>query len=156
VAGADRLQRRALQLPPGRARLHRRGGQAQQLSDESRKILDIPDLAVSATCVRVPVFTGHSVSLNAAFARELPVPRALELLRQAPGAKLCDVPNLLEATGRNEVLVGRVRPDQTVEHGLALFLSGDNMRKGTRSTPCRLQSACRSGRGAKKRRLQPA
>jgi aspartate-semialdehyde dehydrogenase len=85
---------------------------------------------VSATCVRVPVFTGHSVSLNAAFERALPVPRALELLRQAPGVRLCDVPNPLEATGCDEVLVGRVRPDPTVEHGLALFLSGDNLRKG--------------------------
>jgi len=101
-----------------------------KLRDESRKILDIPDLAVSATCVRVPVFTGHSVSLNAQFARELPVTRALELLREAPGVRLCDVPNPLEATGRDEVLVGRVRPDPTVEHGLALFLSGDNLRKG--------------------------
>ena len=101
-----------------------------KLRDESRKILGIPELLVSATCVRVPVFTGHSVSLNVEFARALPVPRALEILRAAPGVRLCDVPNPLEATGRDEVLVGRVRPDPTVEHGLALFLSGDNLRKG--------------------------
>jgi aspartate-semialdehyde dehydrogenase len=101
-----------------------------KLREESRKILEIPDLPVSGTCVRVPVWTGHSLSINAEFDRPLPVAKALELLRQAPGVVLSDVPNPLEATGRDEVFVGRVRPDPTVRHGLALFVCGDNLRKG--------------------------
>ncbi|MBX9944179.1 MAG: aspartate-semialdehyde dehydrogenase [Reyranella sp.] len=101
-----------------------------KLRDETRKILEIPGLPVSGTCVRVPVYTGHSLSINAEFERALPVERALELLRAAPGVALSDVPNPLEATGRDEVFVGRVRRDPTVEHGLALFVAGDNLRKG--------------------------
>jgi aspartate-semialdehyde dehydrogenase len=101
-----------------------------KLREESRKILEIPDLAVSGTCVRVPVWTGHSLSMNVAFDRPLPVAKALEILRAAPGVELSDVPNPLEATGRDSVFVGRVRPDPTVRHGLALFVSGDNLRKG--------------------------
>jgi aspartate-semialdehyde dehydrogenase len=101
-----------------------------KLRDETRKILEIPDLPVSGTCVRVPVFTGHSLSLNAEFERALSPERAIELLREAPGVRLSDVPNPLEATGIDEVLVGRVRRDPTVPHGLALFVSGDNLRKG--------------------------
>jgi aspartate-semialdehyde dehydrogenase len=101
-----------------------------KLRDESRKILEIPALPVSGTCVRVPVYSGHSLSINAEFDRDLPVPVALELLRAAPGVMLSDVPNPLEATGRDEVFVGRVRRDPTVKHGLALFVCGDNLRKG--------------------------
>jgi len=101
-----------------------------KLRDETRKILEIPGLPVSGTCVRVPVYTGHSLSINAEFERALPVERALDLLRAAPGVALSDVPNPLEATGRDEVFVGRVRRDPTVEHGLALFVAGDNLRKG--------------------------
>ena len=101
-----------------------------KLRDESRKILEIPDLPVSGTCVRVPVWTGHSISMNVEFDRPLPVAKALELLRAAPGVVVTDVPNPLEATGRDEVFVGRVRSDPTVKHGLALFVSGDNLRKG--------------------------
>jgi len=101
-----------------------------KLRDESRKILGVPDLPVSGTCVRVPVFTGHSVSLNVEFERPLSAARALELLHAAPGVVVCDVPNPLEATGKDPVLVGRVRVDPTVPHGLALFVVGDNLRKG--------------------------
>jgi aspartate-semialdehyde dehydrogenase len=101
-----------------------------KLRDESRKILGLPDLAVSGTCVRVPVFTGHSLSLNVEFERPIQAERALELLRQAPGVIVSDVPNPLEATGRDEVFVGRVRPDRSAENGLALFVVGDNLRKG--------------------------
>jgi aspartate-semialdehyde dehydrogenase len=101
-----------------------------KLRDETRRILDLPNLPVSGTCVRVPVFTGHSLSINAEFERPLPVERALELLSRAPGVVLSDVPNPLEATGQDPVFVGRVRRDPTVEHGLALFVSGDNLRKG--------------------------
>jgi aspartate-semialdehyde dehydrogenase len=101
-----------------------------KLRDESRKILEIPDLLVSGTCVRVPVYTGHSLSINAEFEREISVQKALEILRGAQGVVVSDVPNPLEATGRDPVFVGRVRRDPTVEHGLALFVTGDNLRKG--------------------------
>ncbi|HQN54516.1 MAG TPA: aspartate-semialdehyde dehydrogenase [Novosphingobium sp.] len=101
-----------------------------KLRDESRKILNIPGLPVSGTCVRVPVFTGHSMSINAEFERPISPARALELLGQAPGVVVTAVPNPLEATGKDPVFVGRVRVDPTVEHGLALFVVGDNLRKG--------------------------
>jgi aspartate-semialdehyde dehydrogenase len=101
-----------------------------KLRDESRKILEIPGLPVSGTCVRVPVFTGHSLSINAEFERPISVQQATELLRQAPGVELAEVPNPLAATGRDPVFVGRIRRDPTVEHGLVLFVTGDNLRKG--------------------------
>ncbi len=102
----------------------------QKLRDESRKILGIEDLSVSATCVRVPVFCGHSLSINARFERQLTVTEARSLLEQAPGVAFSEVPTPLLATGTDVSLVGRLRVDPTVEHGLALFLSGDNLRKG--------------------------
>ncbi|OBJ81318.1 aspartate-semialdehyde dehydrogenase [Mycobacterium colombiense] len=104
----------------------------QKLRHESRKILGIPDLAVSGTCVRVPVFTGHSLSINAEFARPLSPERARELLDGAPGVKVVDVPTPLAAAGVDESLVGRIRHDPGVPdgRGLALFISGDNLRKG--------------------------
>jgi aspartate-semialdehyde dehydrogenase len=101
-----------------------------KLRDETRRILDIPGLPVSGTCVRVPVFTGHSLSLNVEFARPISVEQALALLGEAPGVVVTDVPNPLEASGADPVFVGRVRPDPTVAHGLALFVVGDNLRKG--------------------------
>jgi len=101
-----------------------------KLVAESRKILEIPGLPVSGTCVRVPVFTGHSLSINAEFERPISPARALELLGAAPGVVVSDVPNPLEATGKDPVFVGRVRQDPTVAHGLALFVVGDNLRKG--------------------------
>ncbi|MBN8500803.1 MAG: aspartate-semialdehyde dehydrogenase [Sphingomonadales bacterium] len=101
-----------------------------KLRDESRKILGIPALPVSGTCVRVPVFTGHALSINAEFDRPISVARALQLLGSAPGVVITEVPNPLEATGKDPVFVGRVRPDPTVAHGLALFVVGDNLRKG--------------------------
>jgi aspartate-semialdehyde dehydrogenase len=104
----------------------------QKLRNESRKILGLPDLLVSGTCVRVPVFTGHSLSVNAEFARPLSVARATELLSMAPGVTLVDVPTPLAAAGVDESLVGRIRVDPGVPdgRGLALFISGDNLRKG--------------------------
>ncbi len=104
----------------------------QKLRNESRKILGIPELRVSGTCVRVPVYTGHSLSLNAEFARPLPAKRAEELLRDAPGVVLTDVPTPLEAAGKDPSYVGRIRQDPGVEdeRGLALFVSNDNLRKG--------------------------
>ena len=101
-----------------------------KLRNESRKILDIPKLPVSGTCVRVPVFTGHSLSINAAFERPITVETAMRLLRAAPGVVVTDIPNPLAATGTDPVLVGRIRPDPTAEHGLVMFVSGDNLRKG--------------------------
>ncbi|WP_300535721.1 aspartate-semialdehyde dehydrogenase [Sphingosinicella sp.] len=101
-----------------------------KLRDESRKILGLPDLTVSGTCVRVPVFSGHALSMNVAFERPLSVADALKLLEAAPGVVVTDVPNPLEATGKDPVFVGRVRNDPTVAHGLALFVVGDNLRKG--------------------------
>ena len=101
-----------------------------KLRNESRKILGIPGLPVSGTCVRVPVFTGHSISLNVEFERAISPERALELLAGAPGVELSACPNPLEATGKDAVFVGRVRKDPTVPHGLALFVVGDNLRKG--------------------------
>ena len=100
----------------------------QKLRNESRKILSIPDLRVSGTCVRVPVFTGHSLSLNVEFARDLSVARALELLATAPGVEVTDVPTPLQAAGQDPSYVGRVRQDGP--RGLALFVSNDNLRKG--------------------------
>ncbi|MCP5471229.1 MAG: aspartate-semialdehyde dehydrogenase [Sinobacteraceae bacterium] len=101
-----------------------------KLCNESRKILEIPDLKVAGTCVRVPVYTGHSLSINAEFARPISVARATELLRNAPGVELVDVPTPLAAAGRDPSYVGRIRRDPTVPHGLALFISNDNLRKG--------------------------
>jgi len=101
-----------------------------KLRDESRKILGIPGLPVSGTCVRVPVFTGHALSINAEFERPISVQQATALLAAAPGVVLDAVPNPLAATGQDPVFVGRIRPDPTVEHGLALFVTGDNLRKG--------------------------
>ncbi|MFQ1003320.1 aspartate-semialdehyde dehydrogenase [Modestobacter sp. SSW1-42] len=104
----------------------------QKLRNESRKILGIPELRVSGTCVRVPVFTGHSLSLNVEFARPLSVARATELLERAPGVQLTGVPTPLQAAGTDPSYVGRIRQDEGVDggRGLALFISNDNLRKG--------------------------
>ncbi len=104
----------------------------QKLRNESRKILGIPDLLVSGTCVRVPVYTGHSLSINAEFARPISPDRAREILDGAPGVTLVDVPTPLAAAGVDDSLVGRIRQDPGVPdgRGLALFVSGDNLRKG--------------------------
>ncbi len=104
----------------------------QKLRNESRKILGLPELLVSGTCVRVPVITGHSLSINAEFANPLSAERAREILASAPGVSLVDVPTPLQAAGKDTSLVGRIRQDPGVPEGrgLALFVSGDNLRKG--------------------------
>ncbi|MBE7195775.1 aspartate-semialdehyde dehydrogenase [Gordonia polyisoprenivorans] len=104
----------------------------QKLRNESRKILGLPELLVSGTCVRVPVFTGHSLSINAEFAEPLSPQRASEILAGAAGVEVVDVPTPLAAAGRDNSLVGRIRADPGVPdgRGLALFVSGDNLRKG--------------------------
>ncbi|MFD6432416.1 aspartate-semialdehyde dehydrogenase [Streptomyces venezuelae] len=102
----------------------------QKLRHESRKILEIPELKVSGTCVRVPVFTGHSLQVNARFARPLSPERATELLEAAEGVVVTEVPTPLLAAGKDDSFVGRIRNDETVENGLAFFISDDNLRKG--------------------------
>jgi aspartate-semialdehyde dehydrogenase len=104
----------------------------QKLRNESRKILGIPDLPVSGICVRVPVFTGHSLAINAEFAEAMPVERAQQLLASAPGVELAEIPTPLQAAGQDPSYVGRLRQDPGVpgDRGLALFVSGDNLRKG--------------------------
>ncbi len=104
----------------------------QKLRHESRKILGLPDLLVAGTCVRVPVFTGHSLSIHAEFDRAITPAEATEILAAAPGVKLVDVPTPLQAAGTDPSLVGRIRQDQSVadDRGLVLFVSGDNLRKG--------------------------
>ena len=103
-----------------------------KLRNESRKILELPDLLVSGTCVRVPVFTGHSLSINAEFERPISPARAREVLAVAPGVELSDIPTPLQAAGRDPSYVGRIRQDFGVPdgRGLALFVSNDNLRKG--------------------------
>ena len=123
-----------------------------KLRNESRKILDIPGLRVSGTCVRLPVFTGHSLSINAAFERQISVDAAMQILRAAPGVVVTDVPNPLAATGCDPVLVGRVRADPTVEHGLALFVSGDNLRKGAALNAVQIAEVLGSMEAAAQRR----
>ncbi len=102
----------------------------QKWRNESRKILGLPELAVDCTCVRVPVFTGHSVSLHVELESPLGPEQAAALLARAPGVRVVDIPTPLEAAGVDDCLVGRIRRDASVENGLALFVSGDNLRKG--------------------------
>ncbi|MDO9495844.1 MAG: aspartate-semialdehyde dehydrogenase [Nocardioides sp.] len=104
----------------------------QKLRNESRKILGLPDLLVSGICVRVPVFTGHSLAINAEFASSMTVEHARELLSSAPGVELSDIPTPLQAAGKDPSYVGRLRQDPGVpdHRGLALFVSNDNLRKG--------------------------
>ena len=102
----------------------------QKLTHESRKILDLPGLSVAATCVRVPVYCGHSLSISASFERPISPERAVEVLADAPGVVLADVPTPLRAAGADPSYVGRVRRDPTRPNGLSLFVSGDNLRKG--------------------------
>jgi len=102
----------------------------QKWRNESRKILEIPSLAVDCICVRVPVFTGHALALHVGFEALIAPEQARDLLRNAPGVELADIPTPLCAAGRDPSLVGRIRRDRTVENGLAMFIAGDNLRKG--------------------------
>ena len=101
-----------------------------KLRNESRKILELPELLVSGICVRVPVFTGHSLAITAGFSSELTPSRAREILADAEGVLLDDVPTPLKAAGIDSSLVGRLRRDETMPNGLSMFISGDNLRKG--------------------------
>ena len=104
----------------------------KKLRNETRKILHIPDLRVSGTCVRVPVFTGHSLSLHAEFLRAITPAEAHKILSGAPGVAVVDIPTPLLAAGKDPAYVGRIRQDQSVDghRGLVLFVSNDNLRKG--------------------------
>ncbi|HXW38678.1 MAG TPA: aspartate-semialdehyde dehydrogenase [Acidimicrobiales bacterium] len=102
----------------------------QKFRNESRKILGLPGLSVTCTCVRVPVFTGHSLSIVAEFERDISAERAGAVLEAAPGVVLRDVPTPLKAAGGDVSLVGRVRSADGRTDALALFVSGDNLRKG--------------------------
>ena len=104
----------------------------QKLRNESRKILGLPDLKVSGTCVRVPVFTGHMMTVHAEFNRAISAERAREILDATPGVKVVDLPTPLAAAGVDDTLVGRIRQDQAVPEGrgLVLVVAGDNLRKG--------------------------
>ena len=104
----------------------------QKLRNESRKILHLPGLLVAGTCVRVPVFSGHSLVINAEFERDITPEQATEVLRGAPGVELMDVPTPIDAAGKDPSFVGRIRVDQSAPagKGLAFFISNDNLRKG--------------------------
>jgi aspartate-semialdehyde dehydrogenase len=119
----------------------------QKLRNESRKILELPELLVSGTCVRVPVFTGHSLSVNVEFANPLSVARAQELLADASGVMLTDVPTPLQAAGKDPSFVGRIRQDPGVPNGrgLALFISNDNLRKGAALNAVQIAELLASG-----------
>jgi aspartate-semialdehyde dehydrogenase len=121
----------------------------QKLRNESRKILELPDLLVSGTCVRVPVFTGHSMTVNARFRDPIAPAEAIEALADAPGVLLSDVPTPLDVAGGNATHVGRIRQDPTVPdgRGLALFLSGDNLRKGAALNAVQIAEALLRRRG---------
>lgn len=120
----------------------------KKLRHESRKILDLPDLLVAGTCVRVPVFTGHSLAIHAEFARPISPDRARELLAKAPGVELTDVPNPLQAAGADPSFVGRIRRDQSVPdgRGLVLFVANDNLRKGAALNAVQVAELVAAGR----------
>ena len=115
----------------------------QKLRDESRKILDIADLSVSATCVRVPVFTGHSLALTLGFERPLSPGEATAILSRAPGVVLDALPTPRRATGRDPSYVGRIRAAEVLPNGLALFVTGDNLRKGAALNAVQIAEALR-------------
>jgi aspartate-semialdehyde dehydrogenase len=121
----------------------------QKWRNESRKILGIPGLRVACTCVRVPVFTGHSMTVSASFSRDLSPDEAVELLTGAPGVEVADVPTPLAAAGSDVTLVGRIRRDPVLERGLVLFLSGDNLRKGAALNAVQIAEALLPGLGAR-------
>ena len=127
--------------------VHSETSEEVKLRDESRKILEIPGLRVSSTCVRVPVFTGHSLSINAEFERAISPERALEILSSSEGVVVVDAPTPLMAAGKDPSYVGRIRRDEGAEHGLALFVSNDNLRKGAALNAVQIAEALLSRRG---------
>jgi len=122
----------------------------KKLRNESRKILELPDLRVAGTCVRVPVFTGHSLSIHAEFAEDITPERAREILSGAPGVVLEEVPTPLQAAGKDPSFVGRIRRDQSAPEGkgLVLFISNDNLRKGAALNAVQIAELVAAGLGA--------
>lgn len=122
----------------------------KKLRNESRKILELPELRVAGTCVRVPVVTGHSLSVNAEFAKAITPDRAREVLAGAPGVQLVDVPTPQQAAGADPSLVGRIRQDQSAPEGrgLVLFISNDNLRKGAALNAVQIAEVVAAQRGA--------
>jgi len=98
--------------------------------NETRKILELPDLPLSCTCVRVPVFTGHGAAIVAAFESEITPDQAMGVLSGAPGVEVVDLPTPLRSAGRDASLVGRIRRAEGFDHALSFFVVGDNLRKG--------------------------
>jgi aspartate-semialdehyde dehydrogenase len=121
----------------------------QKLRNESRKILHLPDLLVAGTCVRVPVYTGHSMAIHAEFDAEISPEEATDLLAEAPGVVLSDIPTPLQAAGEDPVFVGRIRVDQAApsRRGLVLFLSNDNLRKGAALNAVQIAELVAGGSG---------
>lgn len=120
----------------------------QKLRNESRKILDLPELAVAGTCVRVPVFSGHSLAIHAEFDKAITPDEARAVLSEAPGVVVTDVPTPLEAAGKDPSYVGRIRQDQSVPDGkgLVLFVSNDNLRKGAALNTIQIAEVIAAGR----------
>jgi len=116
----------------------------RKLRDESRKILEIPDLVVSATCVRVPVYTGHSLAVSASFSSPISASKVRSILKEVPSVILDDVPTPLKSAGVDPTYVGRVRPDTVLANGISLFLSGDNLRKGAALNAVQIAEALNS------------
>ncbi|MET0673745.1 MAG: aspartate-semialdehyde dehydrogenase [Microbacterium pygmaeum] len=123
----------------------------KKLRNESRKILELPGLRVAGTCVRVPVFTGHSLSINVEFAQDITPDRAREVLASAPGVVLEEVPTPLQAAGKDPSFVGRIRADQSAPEGrgLVLFISNDNLRKGAALNAVQIAEVVAAGLGAR-------
>jgi aspartate-semialdehyde dehydrogenase len=119
----------------------------QKYRNESRKILGLPDLDLTCTCVRVPVFTGHSASIVAEFSRDISVERATEVLAAAPGVALAEIPTPLMAAGGDVSYVGRIRKAHGAPHALALFVAGDNLRKGAALNVVQIAEALLAQRG---------
>lgn len=109
--------------------------------NESRKILGLDNLAVTATCARVLVLNGHSLSMSLGFERDISPEQAEELLSEAPGVQLAKVPMAVNAAGIDDVLVGRIRRDPTTENGLQLWVAGDNLRKGAATNAVQIAEA---------------
>ncbi len=135
-AGSERMEE-LMATPPGEANLGmdwpfdgEEFDEETKLRQETRKILELPDLPISATCVRVPVLVGHAEAVWIETGRPLSAGEAREVLADAPGIRVEEFPTPRDATETDDVLVGRIRRDPTVENGLVLFVVADNLRKG--------------------------
>jgi aspartate-semialdehyde dehydrogenase len=113
-----------------------------KMVDETRKILHLPDLAVTATCVRIPVFNGHSVSINVELEKPFELSEIIEMLRLQAGIKVfeSEIPTPLDASGQDLVYVGRIRRDHSVPNGLNLWVVADNIRKGAAANAIQIAS----------------